>query len=669
VLHIFRLYTRRIFSNLGSLLKWGAHPPTKYPTRKEYAMRQFLLTLKTVKPLRNPAWAMFAVLTLSALSSAQLTTFHINSAPDTPISGTNVTDYDTYALPSSLMTGATISLHWNNIDSGSDSTGDCPSISFTTFDNDISTLVSDAESDGKFINFIVMPVAEGTSNSYTPEYVFTQKWANNLASSGTCTGITSPSWSSGESVLPGNYILVNSVYWQETATPGYAAGNANQFVGTCTTGTTEPAFLSTVSSYTDNTCTWTNVGSNAPPQDSCFSSYYTGNGVLSPGCYNVNSTTVTNLETGFLVSYETPMQVAWKNIIAEVISHYSAKLGSSLGYIRFGLSEGGESVPLTSQYWPYFKNPSGKGPSSGASIVYLSYINGMMVFQNDNQSTPAIVMQADLNAWDQITDYPDQEALYATENSIGIGTNGLQVEDVLQIDPPSGTCTSSNASISGDWCYNFQKYCSTKMPNGNYPICSLQTLQLSTPGNNNATVSGSANTGSLSNEYWDNSGTWQDFYGLIPTAKLYGANNLEIYTCDILYTTMYTYSTNNYPGTSSCTTNAQDNDYENDYYNTFAAALGQPGIYSPAPGGDIQTDSSVTLTWNPYPGAASYAFEIGAAQGGNSYFGPVNVGDVLTKSVTFSSSATTKTDVWVRWRAVNSTGGVLEQADYHFVAP
>ena len=612
--------------------------------------------------------SLFAVLFLSVMSFGQLTTFHINSAPDTPVSGQNAPDYDTYALPSPLMTGATVDLRWKDVDSGTSS--DCPNISFTSFDNSLSTLITDAQKYGKLINFIVMPVSEGTSNSFTPSYVFTQQWANNLANSGTCTGITSPAWSAAEAVLPGNYIFVNGRYWQETNHPGNPAGSSNQFVGTCTTGSTEPAFQSGVSSYTDNTCTWTNVGTNAPPQDACFSGYYTGDGKISPGCYNVNNlpsgTTLTDLETGFLVSYETPMKVAWKNFIQQVISHYqnSPPTGLTLGYIRFGLSEGGETVPLTSQYWPYFKNPTGKGPTSGASIVYLSYDNDMMQFQNANNqkngNNPPINLQADLNAWNGATDYPDQEALYATQNNIGIGTNGLQVDDITAINPPSGTCTSANANISGDWCYNFHLYCSTKMPNGNYPICSLQTLGLSNPGNNAA-----GQTGALSDEYWNNGTSWVNFAGLIPTAKLYGANNLEIYTCDVLYTVMYAFPTNNYPGTSNCGTkgNPANDAYEIDYVDTFALFLNSnvPGIYSPVPGSNTQTDGSVTLTWNPNPGATSYTVLVGTSEGSQNFYHSSNARSPLTVHFTTQNSGK---DIWVRWQPNNASA-----QDYHYVTP
>jgi hypothetical protein len=615
-------------------------------------------------------------------SFGQLTTYRINSAPDTPLKGTNVSDYDTYALTSSLMTGATVDLPWTQADSGT--TSNCPNVSFTTYDGSLSTLLTDGHPSGKFTNFIVMPVQEGGagkgSNTFTPSYVFTQAWANNLANAGTCAGITSPSWAAGESVLPGNYIFVNSRYWQETNQPWSSSA---PFVGTCTTGSTEPAFSSGVSSYSDNNCTWTNVGTNAPPQDACFSSYYPGDGVIlaansnNPGCFNVNNlpagTTITNLETGFLVSYETPMKVAWKNLIQQAILHYqtSPPTNLTLGYIRFGLSEGGETVPLVSSSWPYFRNPTGKGPASGASIVYLSYVNEMMQFQNANNKQnggdPPINMQADLNTWQGVTDYPDQEALYATQNNIGIGTNGLQVADVTTISPPSGTCTSVNANISGDWCYNFHKYCSTKMPNGNYPICSLQTLLRSTPGNNNAVVNGNANTGSLSDEYWNNGTSWANFYGLIPTAKLYGANNLEIYTCDILFTVMYAFPTNNYPGTSNCDTGTNPlppNDaYEVDYQDTFLFYINSnaPGIYSPVPGSSTTTDSTVTLHWNTFSGATSYNVQVGSSEGTQNFYHNANTPNGVTVHFTAQPSGT---DIWLRWTPNNGNS-----IDFHYVTP
>ncbi len=627
-----------------------------------------------------------SILLLATAAFAQLTTFTVNSAPDTPRTSTNAnwSDYTTTALPSSYMTGATVALHWIDVDTGT-AAGGCPQLNFSTIDSTLSTLYSDAQTNNKFINFIVMPVTEGGNNNYTPAYVFTQLWANNLASGGCGSlspplGNIAPVWNAGSPYLPLDYIKVNGVYWQETGRPW---SSTTPYSATCTTGGSEHAFLSGTSSYPDGNCTWTNKGANAPPQDACFSSFYHGNNVIlndnggNSGCFNVNNlpfnamhvqATLTDLETGFLVSYETPMKVAWKYFIQQVINHYQnnqSALHIKLGYIRFGLSEGGESVPLVGGSWPDFNNLAGKGPASGASIEYLSYISDMMVFQNNNNqqsgANPPINLLADLNTWNGKTDYPDQEALYAVNNNIGFGTNGLQVTDVTAINPPAA-CTSPNANISGDWCYNFAQHCSTAMPNGKFPICSLQTFLLSTPGGNPFPPPSTNPTGSLSDEYWNNGTTWVNFPGLIPTGRQYGANNLEIYTCDIIFTADPTYSSSN------CATSGSGNPasaaFENDYQSAFTLFLNPlaPGITSPVPGSNTTSDTTLALVWNAFPGAASYKVQIGSTQGTQNYYH--NTVTHLFANATFAGSATTGSDVWVRWTPNNTTAFV----DYHYVA-
>jgi hypothetical protein len=86
------------------------------------------------------------------------------------------------------------------------------------------------------------------------------------------------------------------------------------------------------------------------------------------------------------------MATAYMNFIQQVISHYQTNPNNvaNLGYIRFGLSEGGESSPITANItWPYFRNLPNNGPQSGASIVFLSYINSMSQFQKENNGGSA----------------------------------------------------------------------------------------------------------------------------------------------------------------------------------------------------------------------------------------------------------------------------------------
>jgi hypothetical protein len=59
-------------------------------------MHEKPLSRSSLFPLiRRIAGMLLPMLFLSALSYGQLTTYHINSAPDTPITGANVSDYDT----------------------------------------------------------------------------------------------------------------------------------------------------------------------------------------------------------------------------------------------------------------------------------------------------------------------------------------------------------------------------------------------------------------------------------------------------------------------------------------------------------------------------------------------------------------------------------------------
>ncbi len=620
-----------------------------------------------------PHLLVMATFTLADLPLTAQQPFTVNSAPDTPTTSSNPnwSNYTTYALTSSdtYMTGTTVALHWNQADTGI-RTGGCPVVGFTSFDNSLSTLYQDAANAGKVVNFIVMPVQEGTagsaSNSYTPAYVETQLWANNLATGG-CTSISlsgiAPAGAWPGSFFPLDYIYENGAYWQETDRniSGYSAG--------CTSGSSKPTFPRNAAKGTvvnnDGNCQWTSTGSSAPPQDVCFSGYYPGDGVIygdnsdNPGCFNVTNqpsgSSYANLETGFPVSYEDPMKVAWKYFIQQALSHYKSYqpyTNFKIGYIRFGMSQGGEAVPIVSSSWPDFNNPGG-----GASAQYLSYISDMMAFQDTN-NPGAINLLADMNNWNSDATYSDQEALAAIDNNIGIGTNGLQVNDVTSISPPNA-CSGSTNAVSGDWCYNFSLYCGKPTKNGTYyPICSLQTLLLSDPGNNAA-----GNTGSLSNEYWNSGSAYADFYGLIPAARKYGATNLEIYTCDILYVSDPSYASSNCATGTTDTGNPADAAFENDYQHAFTAFLTPtaPGIYSPVPGSSTTTDSSLSLAWYANPGATSYTIQIGSSQGSQNYYHSTGSGTAVNAH--FSGSATQGSDVWVRWTPSNGSS-----IDYHYIA-
>lgn len=462
----------------------------------------------------------------------------------------------------------------------------------------------------------------------------------------------------------------------------------------CTSGSSEPTWPTNGGSVTDNTCTWLD-NQGAPPwaastnyangkiivpesaaynlhfykqtASSCTSSgtapttwNTTGDSFSDNSCTWIDNGTVIPSDQGIPVSYNLPFLTAYQKFAAAVYDHYAnhAPSGLKMGYIRFGMTEGGESTPLCNT-----ANSQSSGWPKYSKYTYLAYISDMLT-DFGGLGTTAIPQVADMNAVGSTPDYDyaDQEALYANNNSIGLDTNGLQVNDVTQIQ--AGNCTVKG-STSGDWCKNFNTYCGTTMTNGYKPICSLQTLLASTPGNDT-----SGETGSLSVD-----GT---FPGLIPTASAHGATNLEIYTIDTLLAV-----SPNYCSDSGASCSSPDySGYQGPYESAFETFLGiTPGIYSPAPSSTLPT-GTITFEWNPQPGAypcslanVSYGLRAGTSPGGTYYFSVSGLsGSTLSYSHTIS--ATSGSTVYVGWTyAISDTasytcgGGTSGHINYTYTAP
>jgi hypothetical protein len=185
---------------------------------------------------------------------------------------------------------------------------------------------------------------------------------------------------------------------------------------------------------------------------------------------------------------------AYQYFIQAVIEHYNA--AGNIGYIRFGFSQGGENSPECNQYWPNF-----------SQTTYLGYVSAMTDFVK--QQNPTMTILEDLHSLGNLSNesasvyiaYPDQEAVFATTNKFGFGTNGLQQSDI----------TAGTQPCDSDWCALFT-------PAGGFsysPTLSLQTLQWTDP-----TGQDSSNpTGSLT--------------AIEPFAKANAANNLELYLADV----------------------------------------------------------------------------------------------------------------------------------------
>jgi hypothetical protein len=279
--------------------------------------------------------------------------------------------------------------------------------------------------------------------------------------------------------------MVNLIVWPATEGGNNEPGN----------GGSTPAYVFTAAYAAQ-------VGATNP-QDMAVCQSYTGDSsnpyysqaVSGSGGGSWNITTSSDL-SGLPVSYELPFMTAYQAFITQVIQHYNGN--SSIGYIRFGFSQGGENSPECNQYW------GPPGSPNYSDTTYLNYIQTMTNYVKSQ--SPAMTILEDLHALGQNTDstyteYPVAESGYAVAHQFGFGTNGLQQSDT----------TATSVPCDADWCALFSQYASTEY--NDKPITlSLQTLQWSDP-------TGVAQTGSLT--------------VLLPFAASHDCNNLELYQADV----------------------------------------------------------------------------------------------------------------------------------------
>ena len=254
-------------------------------------------------------------------------------------------------------------------------------------------------------------------------------------------------------------------------------------------------------------------------------------------CGYGQQTTPPALPGGFpavwLQAYYQPYQA----FIQAVLNHYSPTgtsiLANYIGYIRFGLSAGGEVYPFCD-------------PGEAADSDWTSYV-GVMDPWFHQQGSP-IQLMASINQDDAESGYslPDTDAGDAWTSSIGFGSQGLQ-----QKDYESGVCTS-------DWCASFATY--YNKPPAGVPV-ELQTVLLSDPIPGDPIVRNTpSQTGSLSQ--------------LLPFAIANHAEIFEIYPFDLLYAFDSSYCTVSGSTQTYCTT--QDHhgsrSYPSCYQNTIENA-------------------------------------------------------------------------------------------------
>ena len=290
-----------------------------------------------------------------------------------------------------------------------------------------------------------------------------------------------------------------------------------------------------------NTSTPSYVLASIPTPLTCFS--YPGNG----GSGSTNG--------GFPEVFNSNFQTPYQSFIAAVLKHYSNDCDSStgpcsgngnangkalapyIGYIRFGLSAGGEAYPFCA---------SGNYSVDTGTDQWINYINSMdsaIISSEETYLSAQQALGANIQTMTSINQnhgpedftIADDEADKAYANShfsspvatMGFGSQGLQKSDVANYaSAPSCTLTPVYCPCTSDWCTKFNQY------TGDIPL-ELQTVLLSDP----TGVNPNSQTGSLATLTINNS----QVTGLIPFATSRHTNILELYAYDMLYTFDSTY--------------------------------------------------------------------------------------------------------------------------------
>jgi hypothetical protein len=198
--------------------------------------------------------------------------------------------------------------------------------------------------------------------------------------------------------------------------------------------------------------------------------------------------------------FASAFQLNYQNFMAAAVAHYGSGNFPKVGYIRFGLGHGGETIPVGD--WNSGDACANQLASWGLTIpTWTTYLTGMLTYEHTLNSPVQLMVGITPMSGNQV---PDAVAAAGVPLNIGFGSQGLESSDV-------NNCNGSTA----DWCNLFNAFF------GQVPL-ELQTVGQSCPDNSCA-------TGSLVN--------------LLPFAVLNHVTILEIYYQDWL-----TGFDPNYPG-------------------------------------------------------------------------------------------------------------------------
>jgi hypothetical protein len=164
-------------------------------------------------------------------------------------------------------------------------------------------------------------------------------------------------------------------------------------------------------------------------------------------------------KTNWPVVYESAFNTPYKAFIAEVLRHYANN--PHIGYIRFGLSIGGEIFPWCGREEAALK---GLTIEQWRDQVWLPYDKAMLDYEKSLSPTMQIIAPTTRGGGPGDLTWIDTEAANAVADGFGFGNQGLQKEDI-----------SSYPNCVSGWCAPFDRYA------GQVPL-ELQTIALSAPG-------------------------------------------------------------------------------------------------------------------------------------------------------------------------------------------
>lgn len=219
--------------------------------------------------------------------------------------------------------------------------------------------------------------------------------------------------------------------------------------------------------------------------------------------------------------FNSAFQTPYREFMAEVIQHYGNN--TSIGYIRFGLGRGDETLPGLGFGTEPTCTTTFETNWGWTATSWLNYLDSMLSYEATLKSPKQIMVGLDSTNYFP-TDQEVTVAATAVAAQFGIGSQGLQKSDLTNYP----NCTS-------DWCNLFNEY------TGEVPL-ELQTFQVTDP-------TGASQTGSL--------------VDLIPFAVQHHATILEVLWQDWLLA----YDPN-YPGNSQ---------YGASYAQVLQAAAGVSG--------------------------------------------------------------------------------------------